>query len=323
MTYDEFRNKVREYAVNEIPFIFVIDFEMNKPFVCKLEEAARNNIYYSVNSNSNYTANRYSKGFKNFTKFPVKKEIYAKAFRFVQEHINRGDSYLLNLTFSTGINTGYTLEELFRISSAPYKLFFKDEFIVFSPECFIKIFDCMVFSYPMKGTIDASLPGAEEIILNDKKELFEHNTIVDLIRNDLSVIAENVEVTKFRYINKIHTNQKDLLQVSSEIKGRLPEDWRTRLDEILIKILPAGSISGAPKRKTLEIIKKAEKEERGYYTGIFGIFDGENLDSAVSIRFIERTKKGLQFRSGGGITALSDPDSEYQEMIDKVYVPVG
>ncbi|OGU77880.1 MAG: hypothetical protein A2279_07140 [Stygiobacter sp. RIFOXYA12_FULL_38_9] len=86
-------------------------------------------------------------------------------------------------------------------------------------------------------------------------------------------------------------------------------------------MLPAGSISGAPKKKTVEIIQNAEKLERGYYTGVFGYYDGNNLDSAVMIRFIEQTAEGLVYRSGGGITFMSDVNSEYQELIDKVYVP--
>ena len=87
------------------------------------------------------------------------------------------------------------------------------------------------------------------------------------------------------------------------------------------KLLPAGSISGAPKQKTVEIIREAERSDRGYYTGVFGIFDGRDLDSAVNIRYIEQTDHGLQFRSGGGITAMSKMEDEYQEMMDKVYVP--
>jgi len=323
MTVEEFRTKIREYGTREIPFIFVIDFEMKKPFVCKLNEAPKNNVYYDIKGKTNFSRTKVFKRIKVFTKYPIQKEKYLEAFKLVKEYINRGDTYLLNLTFKTRVETDCTLQELFYFSEAPYKLFFNDEFIVFSPECFIKIKDNQIFSYPMKGTIDAGIPDAEDKILNNKKELYEHNTIVDLIRNDLSIISENVEVTKFRYIDKIKTNQTDLLQVSSEIRGRLPEDWKTQLDEILIKMLPAGSISGAPKQKTLEIIRKAEKEERGYYTGIFGIFDGKSIDSAVCIRYIESTKNGLQFRSGGGITALSNPDSEYQEMIDKVYVPIS
>jgi para-aminobenzoate synthetase component 1 len=145
---------------------------------------------------------------------------------------------------------------------------------------------------------------------------------VDLIRNDLSLVAENVEVKRYRYIDKLKTNKHDLLQVSSEISGRLTQNYLERLGDILFSLLPAGSISGAPKPKTLEIIENAEGYERGFYTGICGWFDGENLDSAVMIRFIEQKGDKLFFKSGGGITAQSDLQKEYEELIQKVYVPI-
>jgi len=88
-------------------------------------------------------------------------------------------------------------------------------------------------------------------------------------------------------------------------------------------LLPAGSISGAPKLKTLEIILETETYNRGYYTGVFGYFDGINLDSCVMIRFIENQNERLIFKSGGGITMMSDLDSEYRELIKKIYVPVN
>ena len=174
----------------------------------------------------------------------------------------------------------------------------------------------------MKGTIDASIPDAEKIILNDEKELSEHVTIVDLIRNDLSTVASNVQVKRFRYIDKINTNQKDLLQVSSEICGDLEKDFGSRIGSILISLLPAGSISGAPKNKTIEIIQATENEKRWYYTGVAGYFDGQNLDSGVMIRFIEQEGSQFYYRSGGGITSQSKMESEYQEAIDKIYVPL-
>ncbi len=87
--------------------------------------------------------------------------------------------------------------------------------------------------------------------------------------------------------------------------------------------MPAGSVSGAPKPKTLEIIKAVEEEVRGYYTGVFGYFNGKDLDSGVMIRFIENREGKYFYRSGGGITTQSDVESEYQETIDKVYVPVA
>ena len=128
---------------------------------------------------------------------------------------------------------------------------------------------------------------------------------MDLIRNDLSIVAEDVTVKKYRYIDRLKTNKGELLQVSSEICGRLPHDFYSNLGEILFSLLPAGSISGAPKPKTLEIIERAEGYERGFYTGIFGWFDGQNLDSAVMIRFVEQNGEQLIFKSGGGITSQS------------------
>ena len=144
-----------------------------------------------------------------------------------------------------------------------------------------------------------------------------------MIRNDLSIVAENVTVDEFRFIDRIVTHEKTLLQVSSKISGTLPDNYLENIGEIIFKLLPAGSITGAPKRKTVEIIKNVEITSRNYYTGIFGIFDGFNLDSSVMIRFIEKNRNKLFFKSGGGITYLSKAASEYQELIDKVYVPIG
>lgn len=110
--------------------------------------------------------------------------------------------------------------------------------------------------------------------------------------------------------------------MSSEIVGQLSIGYRSELGDILLHLLPAGSVSGAPKLKTLEIIKKAEQEKRGYYTGIFGYFNGEALDSGVMIRFIEKEKDNFFYRSGGGITTQSTAQEEYQEAFDKIYVPI-
>ncbi len=174
----------------------------------------------------------------------------------------------------------------------------------------------------MKGTIDATMPDAENIILNDVKETAEHYTIVDLIRNDLSMVSQRVRVERFRYFDTIGTNEKRLLQVSSEICGEMEEGYLSAIGDIIFSLLPAGSVSGAPKKKTTEIIASAEGIPRGYYTGIAGLFDGRNLNSGVLIRFIEKRDNGYFYRSGGGITSFSEPLSEYNEMIDKIYVPV-
>jgi para-aminobenzoate synthetase component 1 len=201
-------------------------------------------------------------------------------------------------------------------------LWIKNNFVCFSPEIFVRIQDGKIFAYPMKGTIDANTPNAKKILMNDPKEIAEHATITDLIRNDLSIVAEQVQVLRYRYIDTVQTNQGPILQTSTEICGQLPPDYGSHLGDILFKILPAGSITGAPKTKTMEIISKAEDYERGFYTGVVGYFDGQNIDSAVMIRFIEQKDERLFFKSGGGITSQSKEMSEYQEMIQKVYVPI-
>jgi len=237
------------------------------------------------------------------------------------DHLLAGNSYLVNLTCATKIETELSLLEIFFRSHARYKLLMPNKFVVFSPETFIRISKGVISSYPMKGTIDAQLPNAESILLGNPKELAEHHTIVDLIRNDLNLVAKKVHVEKFRYTEEINTNFKRLLQVSSRITGILPPDYAGHIGDILFRMLPAGSVTGAPKKRTVEIIREAEIYERGYYSGVFGFFDGSTLDSCVMIRFIEENDEGKVFKSGGGITFRSLVDEEYQEMIDKVYVP--
>jgi para-aminobenzoate synthetase component 1 len=149
----------------------------------------------------------------------------------------------------------------------------------------------------------------------------EHIMIVDLLRNDLSIVASHVTVEQFRYITKIKAGDKELLQVSSHISGKLQENWHEHIGDILSSLLPAGSISGAPKKSTLEIIDSIENYERGYFSGVFGVYDGKSLESGVMIRFIEKTKNGYIYKSGGGITLDSEPLSEYNELQDKIYLP--
>jgi para-aminobenzoate synthetase component I len=322
LNQEETKAKINDFARKRFPFLFVINSNMTQAIVCSPEEANHEGIFFNFNGITNGEEKTEGQPEMTFDLFPLGFEIYEKAFRRVENHIKRGDTYLLNLTFPTKIKTNLTLEQIYQLSNATYKLLFKDQFVVFSPEIFIRIMDNRITGFPMKGTIDAAIPDAEKIILNDKKEFCEHNTIVDLIRNDLAMVATGIKVNRFRYIDRIHTNRKDLLQVSSEISGILPGNFLSHLGEIIFTLLPAGSVTGAPKEKTVQIIRATEPSERGFYTGICGYFDGTSLDSAVMIRFIENTQNGMTFRSGGGITALSNSADEYRELIDKVYVPV-
>ena len=113
----------------------------------------------------------------------------------------------------------------------------------------------------------------------------------------------------------------DILQTSSEISGNLPSDYQQHLGDILAAMLPAGSITGAPKDKTMEIIQEAEDYDRGFYTGVMGIYNSGELNSGVMIRFLEQDGKGTYFKAGGGITSKSNCRKEYEDVLQKVYLP--
>lgn len=305
-----------ELVSSGVPCLFYTDFT-GKRFHCyKIEELALFDIEFSFNSTPHPNNTPHKPFF-----FPTTFKEYRQKFDTVQEHIRNGNTYLLNLTQPTAIESAYTLADIYTMAHAQYKLRIKDQFVCFSPEAFITIENNTIHTYPMKGTIDASLPNAIDTILNDPKELAEHTMIVDLLRNDLGIVAKNIHVKQFRYITTIDTGEKKLHQVSSHICGTLNDDWRTYAGKLLTELLPAGSISGTPKHKTVDIINEVEGYDRGYFTGVFGHFDGKNLYSAVAIRFIENNQGNLIYKSGGGITCDSDPYSEYQELIDKIYVP--
>ena len=314
-------HQLNKWGKQKIPFVFLIDFQGKNPLIFPLDEQQKE-ILWKIPGFSNEGELRQKAELKTWKATPVSFEKFKTGFNQVMWHIRNGDTYLLNYTQPTQVETNLSLEEIFYISSAPYKIYLKDKFVCFSPETFVKICDGKIYSFPMKGTIDANIENAEQLILNDSKEIAEHNTIVDLIRNDLSLVAENVVVEKFRYLSHIKTNNKNLWQVSSLISGVLQKNYTENIGNIIFTMLPAGSISGAPKKKTLEIIAKTENYKRGYYTGVFGVFDGVNLDSCVLIRYIENQNGQLIYKSGGGITFMSEAEKEYDELLKKVYVPI-
>ena len=278
------------------------------------------NVQFQLENFRNYTPFLNKRKINISNRLHVSFEEYKKALKKVKKEIQKGNTYLLNLTFATKLEGNIDLESIFHSANAPFKLHVKDKFVCYSPERFVQIKDNQISTYPMKGTIDATIPHAMERILANQKEMSEHTMVVDLLRNDLGIVGKNIQVEKFRYIDKINAGKKELLQVSSKITADLDESWHENLGNIVKKMLPAGSITGTPKRKTVEIIKKIENYERGFFTGVFGYYDGKNFDSAVMIRFVEKTADGYVYKSGGGITIESDALSEYEEMKDKVYV---
>ncbi len=319
---ETFINRFNLYVSQKEAFVFLIDFEGDIALIYKPETALKNGIFFQTPSYQNYQKPNHKKiKCQQPDVQPVDFEHYKRKFNKVQQHLQNGDSYLLNLTFKTPIKLNCGLKEIFFQAKSPYKIYVKNSFVCFSPEIFVRTNDRQILTYPMKGTIDANIPDALEKLLANKKEKYEHHTIVDLLRNDLSCVATKVNVDKFRYADRINISSGDLYQISSQISGLLPENWQNKAAETFLKLLPAGSVSGAPKPKTLEIIKNLENDKRGFYTGIFGYFDGKNFDSAVLIRYIELDNGQYFYRSGGGITALSKLTDEYHELIQKIYVP--
>lgn len=380
----EIIDKINQLASQDEPFLFVINYQGDKAFIRLLSDINPEECLFDFEGRGNLS-HVWKETWKEETSEkeisettwqiePPLYEDYERSFNIVKSNIMAGNSYLTNLTCRVPVSCNLSLEEIFHRAKGKYKLLLrrkrtqaedkahlKEEnteenltpFVCFSPETFVRIKGGRIYSYPMKGTLDASLPNAEKQLMEDRKEAAEHATIVDLIRNDLSRVAEDVRVDKYRYIDVLHTNKGDILQTSSEISGRLPEDYPHHLGEILDAQLPAGSITGAPKDKTMQIIQEAEGYDRGFYTGIMGIYDQGELNSAVMIRFIEEetspvdfetdgeknfkasegkgdeasegkrdeASRKLYFKAGGGITSKSDCRKEYEEVIQKIYLP--
>ena len=314
--------KMDELSLKKVPFFFMIDFLAENAEVFTLDELDTQPVFVSFPNFSNAKPDSDLNKEVYLQSFPPTLEDYQQGFDKVQRELARGNSYLVNYTCKTEIKTNLTPEEIFQHSKAKYKIWVPGRFVCFSPETFIEIQGNHIFTHPMKGTIDASFENAPEILKNDPKEKAEHYTVVDLLRNDLSTVADQVKVDEFQRIDYIRTGQNNLYAMSSEISGIVKPEFQRKTGSIMQRLLPAGSILGAPKTKTLEIILSSENYSRNFYTGVAGWFDGENLDSCVMIRFIEEENGKLYFKSGGGITHLSKLADEYQEMKNKIYVPI-
>ena len=308
--------KINVLAKQRKPFLFISDFKAEKVEVILIEDLQKSDIEFCINAEYKYKQHVHSLQINS-----INFQEYKKKFDAVIQKIKSGETYILNLTQPTVIQTDLSLKEMYKLANAHYKLRYKDKFLCFSPEKFIQIKENTIHTFPMKGTIDASCENAKEKILNNAKEMAEHIMIVDLLRNDLSIVASEVCVDKFRYIQTIEAGDKKLLQVSSHISGKLQNNWHENLGDILKSLLPAGSISGAPKKSTVNIIENIENYKRGFFSGVFGYFDGESFDSGVMIRFIEKTQDEYIYKSGGGITLDSNVKLEYDELKDKIYLP--
>lgn len=321
ISQERLREKMNRAGNDHTPFVWGIDYAGTNAFFID-NPLYDNSILWEIN------------GIGNIGGLPVPASIptlsitaatryddYRLMFDTVKDGLMRGDSFLANLTAPTRVTCDGSLRDIFLCSSAPFRLLLDDTFVCFSPEPFVCIDNGRISAFPMKGTIDATLPDALSRLMDDYKETCEHNTIVDLMRNDLNRVATHVSVTRFRYADRIDTSSGAILQTSSEITGIIPPDRRHNLGDIILPLLPAGSITGAPKPATVALIDRAETSPRGWYTGVFGYFDGSTMETAVMIRCIQRHADGnLYFHSGGGITVNSDCREEYDELLAKVYL---
>ncbi|MHC5309607.1 aminodeoxychorismate synthase component I [Myroides sp. LJL116] len=313
-------HKMNELGKARIPFIFILDYKGQNNIVLPLDEVNADEILFDFQGVTNKKVTK-SALTPSLKAYPLSFESYKEKFDKIKDQLKLGNSYLTNLTIQTPIDLKGSLLDVYSQTKARYKVYLKENFTCFSPETFIQIHQNTMECFPMKGTIDATIENAQEILLNDPKEKAEHYTIVDLIRNDLSIVGQNTKVESFAYLDLISTSKGPILQMSSKISTQLQENWQQNIGDIFNALLPAGSITGSPKQKTQEIIQDVEQYDRDFYTGVCGIFNGETLDSGVMIRFIQQNKEQFYYKSGGGITLDSQCDKEYQELLQKIYIP--
>lgn len=213
----EIIHRINQLGKEGNPFLFIINYKGDLAFIKRLSDIHPEECLYDFEGVSNLKE----------TYIPLSAPItwqienpryqdYKRSFDIVKSNIMAGNSYLVNLTCKVAVTCNLTLRDVFLHTNGKYKLWLKkpnqlsssedtptpqcESFVCFSPESFVKIKNGRIYSYPMKGTLDATIPHAEELLMSDKKEAAEHATIVDLIRNDLSRVAEDVRVDQYRYM---------------------------------------------------------------------------------------------------------------------------
>ena len=180
MTIPAWAQQMDQWAAEGIPFLFILDFELKAPMIIPLldiDSDHASGIQFQINKVKSSTSSNAQD--IRFSKIPVSFEQYQRGFDQVLKAIKAGDTYLLNLCYSTQMTGLPSLKEIFDVVSAPYKLYVPGKFVVFSPEQFVSIQEGIIRTYPMKGTIDASLPDAEATLLADIKEQEQHATGVE------------------------------------------------------------------------------------------------------------------------------------------------
>ena len=256
----------------------------------------------------------------------IEKEQFIKMVEKAKSHIERGDIFqvVLSQRFNTDF-TGkpFTLYRKLRTSNpSPYMFYLElDGYTILgtSPESLVKVVDRKVTTNPIAGTKPRGKTKEEDerleqMLIQDEKEIAEHRMLVDLGRNDIGRVSQigTVQVTKYMNIERY----KHVMHIVSEVTGELNED--THVLDVLTSCLPAGTVSGAPKIRAMQIINNLEQLKRGVYAGAIGyISSSGNMDLALAIRTMIVKDNKAYVQAGAGIVYDSIPESEYEETLNK------
>ncbi len=260
------------------------------------------------------------------------REQYCGMVKKAKQHIFNGDIFQIVLSNRLSASFEGSLLHTYRvmrtINPSPYMFYFSGtdvEVAGASPETLVKLENGVLHTFPLAGTrprgkTEAEDRALEKALLADEKELAEHNMLVDLGRNDLGKISKfgTVEVEKLHSIERY----SHVMHIGSTVKGEI-RDGADALDAVEA-VLPAGTLSGAPKIKACRLIGELENNKRGIYGGAIGYiaFTG-NMDTCIAIRIAYKKNGKVFIRSGAGIVADSDPNQEYNECINKAKAVVN
>ncbi|MDR3002068.1 MAG: anthranilate synthase component I family protein [Fibromonadaceae bacterium] len=254
------------------------------------------------------------------------KDEFCRMVNIAKDYIKDGDISQVVLSNRFEANFEGSILDAYRVlrtmNPSPYMFYFSGSVLEIagaSPETLIKLQDGKLHTFPLAGTRPRGANEEEDIslekdLLSDKKELSEHNMLVDLGRSDLGKISKPGSVKTEKYMQILRFSH--VMHIGSEISGELIEG-KTGLDAINAA-LPAGTLSGAPKIRAMQIINELEKNKRGIYGGAIGYLDfAGNMDTCIAIRIVYKKCGKVFIRSGAGIVADSNPESEYQECLNK------
>lgn len=259
-------------------------------------------------------------------------EEYCQMVNKGKEYIKEGDIFQVVLSNRLEADFEGSLFDTYRVlrcsNPSPYMFYFSSDEVEIagaSPETLVKLEDGVLHTFPLAGTRprgkdDREDKQLEKELLADEKELAEHNMLVDLGRNDLGKISKigSVEVEKYMEIERF----SHVMHIGSTVKSIIADD-KDAIDAIS-SVLPAGTLSGAPKLRACEIINELENNKRGIYGGAIGYIDFTgNMDTCIAIRLAFKKNGKVFVRSGAGIVADSVPKTEYQECINKAKAVVN